>query len=412
MYQNAAILAAVVLIYSTVAGRVARSWLSGPILFVAAGLIVGPLGLDILRLEITGHDLRLLAEAALAMVLFTDAARADLGVIRRARGLPERLLLIGLPLTIVLGFLTALAVFPTLDLFAAALLATLLAPTDAALGAPVVSNQAVPAETREALNFESGLNDGICVPVVVILLDLALGTELGRGSVAHALVVIVEEIGLGLVAGIALAVIAAQLLRLSVRFGWTSEHWLHVPVVALAALCFATAQALGGSGFIACFVGGLLFGHLSNRRDDLLGGAANTGEVLAMLTWIAFGGPILARLLEFLTWPMLLYAVLSLTVIRMLPVFLCLAGTGMSVRGKLFIGWFGPRGLASIVFAVIVFDAGVPGKETLALTAALTVLLSVLAHGASANPLIARLGSGSRRRRSGHRMQDLPRQDV
>ncbi len=397
MYQNAAILAAVVLAYSAIAGRVARSWLSGPILFVAAGLAVGPLGLNLLRSEITGSDLRLLAEAALAMVLFTDAARADLAVIRRAIGLPQRLLLIGLPLTILLGFLTALVVLPALDLLAAALLAALLAPTDAALGAPVVSNPAVPAETREALNFESGLNDGICVPVVIILLDLALGTELGRGGVAHAVLVIAEEIGLGLVCGIVLAAIAAWFLQLTSRRGWTSEHWLHVPVVGLAALCFATAQALGGSGFIACFVGGLLFGYLSDRREDLLGGAASTGEVLAMLTWVAFGGPILARLLDFVTWPMLLYAVLSLTLIRILPVFLCLAGTGMGARTKLFIGWFGPRGLASIVFAVIVFDAGAPGKETLAVTTACAVLLSVVAHGASANPLIARLGFAGRR---------------
>jgi NhaP-type Na+/H+ or K+/H+ antiporter len=201
-------------------------------------------------------------------------------------------------------------------------------------------------------------------------LDLALGTELGRGGVAHAILVIAEEIGLGLITGIVLAAIAVRLLRLAVRYGWTSEHWLHVPVVALAALCFATAQTLGGSGFIACFVGGLSFGYLSDRRgdvlEDVLAGAASTGEVLAMLTWIAFGGPILARLLDFVTWPMLFYSVLSLTVIRMVPVFLCLAGTGMSTRAKLFIGWFGPRGLASIVFAVIVFDAGAAGKETLA----------------------------------------------
>ena len=181
------------------------------------------------------------------------------------------MLLIGLPLTIVLGFLTALAVFPALDLFAAALLAVLLAPTDAALGAPVVTNPAVPAETREALNFESGLNDGICVPLVIILLDLALGTELGRGGVAHAILVIAEEIGLGLVTGVVLAAIAVRFLRLTTRRGWTSEHWLHVPVVALAALCFATAQALGGSGFIACFVGGLSFGYLSDRREELAG---------------------------------------------------------------------------------------------------------------------------------------------
>jgi len=387
MYGNAAILAAVVLIYSASAGRVARSWLSGPILFTAAGLVVGPLGFGVLRLEITAVDLKVLAEAALAMVLFTDAAHADLGVVRRTVGLPQRLLLIGLPLTIVFGFLVALPLFPTLGLFGAALLATLLAPTDAALGAPVVSNEAVPVETREALNLESGLNDGICVPVVVILLDLAIGTEIEHRSLGHAITVVIEEIGIGLITGLALTVIAVAILRIAGQRKWISAHWLHVPVVALAALCFASAQALGGSGFIACFAGGLLFNYLHDRPKEMLGGAASTGEVLAMLTWVVFGGPLLGHL----TWSMLIYAVLSLTVIRMVPVLLSLVGSGMSVGSKLFIGWFGPRGLASIVFAVMVFDAGVPGRETIAVTVVCTVLLSIILHGVTANPLITTL---------------------
>jgi NhaP-type Na+/H+ or K+/H+ antiporter len=398
MYENVAILAAVVLIYSAVAGRVARSWLSGPILFTMAGLVVGPLGFDILRLELTAADLRVLAEAALAMVLFTDAARADLGVVRRSVGLPERLLLIGLPLTIAFGFVVALPLFPNVDLFAVALLATLLAPTDAALGAPVVANEGVPVETREALNLESGLNDGICVPVVVILLDLAIGTEVEHRSLGHAVVVVVEEIGIGLIAGVVLTAIATAILRFAAQREWLSAHWLHIPVVALAALCFASAQALGGSGFIACFVGGLLFGYLHERPQDLISGAASTGEVLAMLTWVVFGGPLLGRLLDRMTWPMLIYAVLSLTVIRMAPVFLSLLGTGISVGSKLFIGWFGPRGLASIVFGVIVFDAGVPDRETIAVTVVLTVLLSIVAHGVTANPMITTL---SRNRNGG-----------
>ena len=391
MYENVAILAAVVLIYSAVAGRVGRSWLSGPMLFTAAGFAVGPIGFDMLRLDIMASDLKALAEAALAMVLFTDAAHADLGVVRRSVGLPRRLLLIGLPLTIVLGFLVALPLFPALDLLTAALLATLLAPTDAALGAPVVSNETVPIEIREALNVESGLNDGICVPVVVILLDLAIGTEIDHRSFGRAVLVVIEEIGIGLAAGLALTSVAVAFLRVAARRGWISAHWLHIPVVALAALCFASAQALGGSGFIACFVGGLLFSYLHERPQELLSGAASTGEVLAMLTWVVFGGPLLSRLLGQVTWPMVVYAVLSLTVIRMVPVFLSLLGAGRDVGSKLFIGWFGPRGLASIVFGVIVFDAGVPGRETIAVVVVLTVLLSIIAHGATANPLIAAL---------------------
>jgi NhaP-type Na+/H+ or K+/H+ antiporter len=392
-YVDVAILASIVLLYSTVAGRVARSSFSGPIIFMAAGMILGPAGLAVLRLPLTAPDLRILAELALAMVLFSDAAHANLRVVRRTLVLPGRLLLVGLPLTIVLGVLVGLLVFPQLDVLAVALLATLLAPTDAALGAPVVANDAVPVATREALNLESGLNDGICVPVVAILLTLAIGTEIEGSTARHIAMVVLEEIGIGLLVGLSLTGAAVAVLRLASRLDWTSERWLHIPVVALAALLFSAAQALGGSGFIACFTGGLLYGFLQHdHAPDLLGGAASTGEVLAMLTWVVFGGPVLERLMAQMTWHVVMYAVLSLTVIRMLPVIMSLTGTGLSFARKLFIGWFGPRGLASIVFAVIVVDSGLPDRSTVAATVACTVLLSVIAHGMTANWLIAALG--------------------
>ena len=199
MYENLAILAAVVLIYSAVAGRVGRSWRRAH-LFTGAGLVLGPAGLGVLELPLTSAD-QILAEMALAMVLFTDAAHADLSVVRRTVGLPERLLLIGLPLTILLGFLLGLASFRGLQVLEIALLAALLAPTDAALGAPVVANAGVPAAIREALNLESGLNDGICVPVIIILLDFAIGTEMYGSTAWHIFSIVVEEIGIGLVAG-------------------------------------------------------------------------------------------------------------------------------------------------------------------------------------------------------------------
>ncbi len=180
MYLNAAMLAAFLLIYSAIAGRIERSWISGPMVFVAVGFILGPDVLGVLRLDITGEGLRILAELTLAMVLFTDAANADFGVLRRNRGLPERLLM-GLPLTIVLGFVLAAIVFPSLGTLEIALLAAMLAPTDAALGKPVVTNPRVPPVMREALNVESGLNDGICVPIVVLLLGLAVGSQIEGG---------------------------------------------------------------------------------------------------------------------------------------------------------------------------------------------------------------------------------------
>ena len=394
MYQNAAMLAAFLLIYSAVAGRVERSWISGPIVFTGFGFILGPDGLGVLRINISGEGLRLLAELTLAMVLFTDAANADFGVVRRNLGLPERLLLIGLPLTIVLGFLFAAIVFPSLGILEMALLAALLAPTDAALGKPVVTNPAVPPVMREALNLESGLNDGICVPIVVLLLGLAVGTQIEGDKMVHAARVVVEAIGLGAAIGLVLTWSTTRMLRFAEERGWISEHWVEIPIVALAAACFAAAQAVGGSGFIACFVGGLMLSGLRERhKAELLRGAEHTGEALALLTWVVFGGIVVARLIDRVTWPALLYAVLSLTVVRMLPVFLCLIGTRTSTPERLFIGWFGPRGLATIVFAVLVLDEHLPGNDTIILAAGWTVLLSVIAHGVTANPLVKAIGT-------------------
>jgi NhaP-type Na+/H+ or K+/H+ antiporter len=394
MYQTVAILAAFLLVYSAVAGRIEQSWMSGPILFVAAGLILGPLGLDLVHTSMAEEGVRVLAEATLAMVLFTDAANADFRVVSRSVGIPERLLLVGLPLTIVLGFLAAAALFPGLDVIELALIATILAPTDAALGKPVVTSPAVAAPIREGLNLESGLNDGICVPVVLILLELSVGTHLSGFTMSHALWVVAEEIGIGLVVGLVSTALAALILRASVKRGWVSERWVEVPVLAVAIMAFAAAQAIGGSGFIACFVGGLVVSWLAPRRKhDLLRGAEGIGEALGLLTWVAFGAISAGQILGRITVPVLLYAVLSLTVVRMLPVVLCLAGTGMSTTRKLFIGWFGPRGLASIVFGIIVFNEQLPGNDTLEAVVICTVLLSVVAHGVSANPLLSAFGS-------------------
>lgn len=389
MYQNAAILAAFLLIYSAVAGRVERSWLSGPIVFTAAGLLLGPYGLGVVRLNLGAGGLRTLAELTLAMVLFTDAANADFDVVRRSIGIPERLLLIGLPLTIVLGFLVAMVVLPGIAPLEMALLAAMLAPTDAALGKPVVTSPCVPAVLREALNLESGLNDGICVPIVVLLLGLAVETQIEHATMIHAIRVVVEELGIGALVGLMLTWLTAVMLRFAQGLGWISEHWVEIPIVALAAACFAAAQAAGGSGFIACFVGGLLLSGLRQRRkEELLRGAVATGEALALLTWIAFGVGALGQIIGRLTWSALLYALLSLTLIRMAPVLLCLTGTGLRAADKLFIAWFGPRGLATIVFGVIGLNEKLPGNDTIIAVAGATVLLSIIAHGVTANPLV------------------------
>jgi sodium/hydrogen antiporter len=227
------------------------------------------------------------------------------------------------------------------------------------------------------------------VPIVVLLLGLATSIQIEHTTMVHAIRVVVEELGIGALVGLVLTWLTTLMLRFAERQGWISEHWEEVPIVALAAACFAAAQAAGGSGFIACFVGGLLLSGLRQRhKQELLRGAVATGEALALLTWIAFGVGALAQIIGRLSWPVLLYAVLSLTVIRIGPVLLCLAGTGMRAADKLFIAWFGPRGLATIVFGVIVLNEKLPGNDTIIAVAGGTVLLSVIAHGVTANPLV------------------------
>jgi NhaP-type Na+/H+ or K+/H+ antiporter len=386
VYENGAVLALFILGYSVIAGRVERSWISGPIVFTAAGVILGPNVLGLLRLNLDAEDLRVLAEATLAMVLFTDAANADLRVLRSTVALPERLLLIGLPLTILLGFAVAWLFFPSLGVLELGLLATMLAPTDAALGKPVVVNPAVPANIRESLNVESGLNDGICVPVIVILLDLAIGTQIEHGPATHVLLAVVEELGIGLAVGVALAAGGAALLRRAAAIGWISDTWNVVSAPALAGASFAMAQAIGGSGFIACFAGGLLLGALlPEHKHERLRGAEGLGEALSLMTWLVFGSIVASELLNHANPAFILYAVLSLTVIRMLPVALCLLGARVPIAESLFVGWFGPRGLASIVFAIMVFDAHLPGNTAVMATVTWTVVLSVIAHGLTAN---------------------------
>jgi NhaP-type Na+/H+ or K+/H+ antiporter len=402
MYQTIAILALFVLVYSSVAGRVERSWLSGPIVFTIFGLLIGPVGLDLLSFKTDRETIRTLAELTLALVLFTDAAGADMGVLRKAKALPIRLLLIGLPMTILLGFGVGILLVQTLSLLGVVLLATMLAPTDAALGKAVVTNEEVPDAVRQGLNVESGLNDGICVPILFVFLALATGKAGEEGPWHLALMLVAEEIGIGLAVGLALTTLAGLLLKFARGQQWLTRAWIQVPVVALALGCFALAQWLGGSGFIAAFSGGLLFGVLAKQvRDKFLRAAEGTGDTMALITWVIFGAAVVGQAVGHFSWLILLYAILSLTLIRMLPVFLTLTGMGVSTEGKLFMGWFGPRGLASIVFAVIVVNANVPNSGTIAATVVCTIMLSILAHGITANPWARGFGERFRRAQGG-----------
>jgi len=394
MYENLAILAAFVLLYSLVSGGLEKTPFNGAVVFMAFGLILGPLGLGFLTLEVDAELLSTLAELTLAMVLFTDASNANLRELKHSFKIPQKLLLIGLPLTILLGFVTGYLLFDGLALLEIALIATMLAPTDAALGKAVVTNEAVPSNIREGLNVESGLNDGICVPILFIFLALATSTGAEGSTSMLALKLVIEAIGIGAAVGVGLTFLAVRLFPHCAERGWVTETWQQLTVPALAVTCFAVAQWFGGSGFIACFVGGMLYGKLANQhKHKFLLAAEGTGDTLALITWVIFGTAVVGQSIDSFSWQVVVYALLSLTLIRMLPVFLVLKGMNLSTDEKLFMGWFGPRGLASIVFAVIVLNEHLPGGETISMTVVCTIILSVIGHGLSANPLVAALAA-------------------
>lgn len=383
MNQSLLIFAAIAFIFGLFSNSLKNTYLSGPILFVLAGLLAGPFGLNILDLEIGNTSVGTFAELTLALVLFGDASLARFSIVGRNVKFPERLLLIGLPLTLLLGIGVGSLVFNSLSLYEIAILAIILAPTDAALGKPVVSNPAIPARIRESLNIESGLNDGICVPFLLLVFAL-----MDRGSNVTGMqgtMFFVKAIGIGMLIGLTLTYAGNWLIRKSMEKNWMDESWERIIIVTLAFLIYGLAGILGGSGFIACFSGGLLFGVIQKRhKQKLILAVEGISDLFSLITWGLFGSIIVYRVFSHITWQTILYAVLSLTLIRMLPVYLSLVRTDLNRYEKLFIGWFGPRGLATIVFIYLALEHGVKPDNPLVSATIFTILLSIVLHGSTA----------------------------
>jgi NhaP-type Na+/H+ or K+/H+ antiporter len=388
MYLPLAILASFAFLYSIAAGRIEKTPFTGPIIFVSFGILAGPLGFGWLRLDVTATELRVLADLTLALLLFGEAANIDRSALEHGIRVPARMLLIGLPGVILLGWWCGWLIFSELGLWELAVLATTLAATDAALGKAVVTNKSVPGRIRETLNLESGLNDGLAVPFLLLFIAMARAGEGGSDVAAMAAGFFTQELGIGVVVGLVVTAAGSWLYKKAWKLGWMVMEWRHLPVVMLALTCFALAQVLHGSGFIAAFVGGLLFGHIARGlAHDLVIDTEGLGDTLGMLTWALFGSVVVPAVIGLLSWQILVYSLLSLTLVRMLPIMLSLSGSGERMESKLFLAWFGPRGLASIVFAVIVINSALPGAELISAIVVCTVILSVFAHGLTARPL-------------------------
>lgn len=383
-----ALIAAAILGFGLISAKAQKTVFTPPIVFVGLGwLLAGP-GLGILDLHISEHAIHTLAELTLVLVLFTDASRIDLRLLRQDHGLPVRLLSIGMPLTILLGGLAAAWLFPSFTLWEAALLAAVLAPTDAALGQAVVSSPKVPVKIRQALNVESGLNDGIALPLVLLFLSTCSAAVEGQGGAEYWLKFAALQVTLGPLVGIAVGWIGGRLVERATVKGWMNHSFQHLSSLGLAVLAFGGAEVIGGNGFIAAFVAGLTLGNVTKSMCECLYDFAEAeGQLMTLLVFLIFGATMAPEALAHATWHTWLYAILSLTVIRMLPVFLSLLGMKLRPATVGFLGWFGPRGIASILFGLIVVSKSVlHGAEEIFSVVLVTVLLSVFLHGLTAYP--------------------------
>jgi NhaP-type Na+/H+ or K+/H+ antiporter len=381
------IISAVFFVYALVSRALLRWNISAPMVFVGAGMLFGGDVLGLATFNPESSAGLLIAEVALVVVLFADASRTDLSELRSDGSLSGRLLGIGMPLTIAVGTVAAAILLLGLEFWEAAIVAAILAPTDAALGHAVVSSKLVPEKIRQTINVEAGLNDGLSIPFLFLFLGLA--ADQASLDAAAWFTFGVQQIVVGIAAGLLVGGAGGWLVDRASRTGAMTHNFKRLAMVALAVGAWVLADEVGGNGFIAAFVAGLA---VARFRDDFgseaLGFAEREGQLLSLIVFFVFGTAAIS-FLGAVTWGVVAFAVLSLTLVRMGPVALALAGTGLSRASVAFIGWFGPRGLASIILALVVVDEepGLPALDIVLAATTLTVLVSVLLHGISARPL-------------------------
>ena len=386
------IIALFAIAFGAISGLIERTPITGPMLFVGFGLLVGSPGFGIVEIPLDDGGVEVLAEITLGLLLFSDAVRIDLARLRADFALPARMLALGLPLAIALGTLLAAWI---LDVPAAvaALVAAILAPTDAALGQAVVTSEAVPVRVRQSLNVESGLNDGIALPAVAVFLALAARDGEFSGASSWG-VFAAEQIGYGLLIGVGVGCVGGTLVKWCSNRDWMEGAFRQIAVLGIAVCAFAAALSVGGNGFIATFLAGLSFGvvaretcpHVQDFTEDL-------AQLLAMVSFIVFGAIVVGPALDDLTWRVGLYAALSLVVVRPVAIAISLLGAGLRLPTIAFFGWFGPRGLASILFGLAALAEGTEvDLEPVFVVVSWTVLLSVVLHGLTATPAAGAYG--------------------
>ena len=389
------IFGAVFFAFALVSKRIQGTILTPPILFTFAGFGLSTLLAETAGLTYNEGGLHVLAELTLILVLAADASQISFDELKKQKAIPFRLLLIALPLIMLTGTLVGYAIFPDIGWYGAALIAAILAPTDAALGASVLADKTVPSKIRQGLNVESGLNDGIALPAVLFFACFL--NIVHQSSEENWLVFLSLQVIIGPIAGIIVGWVGGHLIATAAKKGWMTSEFQGVAAIALAVIAFAAAEVCHGNGFIAAFVAGLTYGNLHVSYSKFLHEFTETeSQFLAYLTFFLFGALILPEAIHHINAEIVLYACLSLTLVRMLPVFIAMLGMGLRLPTIAFMGWFGPRGLASLLFALLILeDLHVEQAEFIQAVVATTVLLSVVLHGITAAPFSKKLGQSS-----------------
>ena len=382
-----------------------RKSVTGPMVFMTVGILGSSLAFGFFHVTPAMGPVKLVAELALILVLFIDATMIDRSALAGASPrIPHRLLLIGLPLTMILGTGLGVLMFDGISIWAIVMMALILSPTDAALGQAVVKSEDVPIRIRQSISVESGLNDGIALPPLLICMAL-LGAEAGDHEGAW-LGFVIKQITLGPVVGLAVGWIGGTLIQRMSDRGWMEETYQRLSALPMAILAFAFAESVGGNGFISAFVAGLglTMGITSTHvRHQIQEFGETEGTQLILVVFLIFGLAMVPVAAQYWGWRELVYALASLTVLRMVPVAISMIGGKLDWKTVAFIGWFGPRGIASVLYLLMAVAAiGLEGYETVMSVIVLTIAISVYAHGISATPLSRRYGASTNDRGTGN----------
>ncbi|MCE3552924.1 cation:proton antiporter [Pseudonocardia sp. RS11V-5] len=374
----------ILLAWALVAGRLARFSVTMPFAMLAAGvaLTAGPAPVFIFDIDFEPSEH--VVEGILAILLFTDATEIPGGILGRQPRLTLRLLLIALPLSVLAAWLFGAALFGGAGFWLLLVLAAVVMPVDLAPAIAVVRDRRIPERLRQVINAESGLNDGLIAPV--FLFALAGATPAGGEGLADAALHALPSLVMAILAGAVVGAAAARILRRAVDSGWTQSSALRIGVLALPLLAYGVAVLVGGNGFVAAFVAGVFFEPEARRLPPgTLHLVEDVGTLLSLAMWFIFGAIVNHTLGGgAITWQIVLYSLLALTVARVLPVVVALIRTDVSAKDRLVLGWAGPRGIATLVFGMLAFiELQGPEKDLVLAVTVVTIVASIVVHGLS-----------------------------